>query len=99
MVSTFRRSLANFFDSNYAGAKRGRNSAKVAQHGVLGNDVKKDASVLEGRTKHSAFGVARDSAIAEHWSIVPCGTDSPFKNANPVRRGGCWATFVGSLRD
>jgi hypothetical protein len=63
-----------------------RDSVKVAQYEVLGNDAKRHVRPARDDRKRSAFDLARRSAIASNRSIVPSGTDTSFKNANPVRQ-------------
>jgi hypothetical protein len=58
-----------------------RDSVKVAQYEVLGNDAKRHVRPGRDDRKRPAFGLARRSAIANFRSIVPSasGTDSSLK--------------------
>jgi hypothetical protein len=83
----------------------------VAHYEVVGKGVK-DSSVPAAQGTIETFGFWSCTPLSDcqHWSMVPfllrhpdyggqAGTDTSLKNANPVRRGGYWATFVRSLRD
>jgi hypothetical protein len=56
---------------------------KVAQHEVLGNDAKKHIRPVRDDSKVWLW-FRMPLSDCQHWSIAPSGTDSSFKNANPV---------------
>jgi hypothetical protein len=80
----------------YAEGLSRRDSVKVAQYEVLGNDAKRPVPSREGRSKRSAFGLAVASgAQATHLSSLRDGRR--LKNRLPST--SYWATFTKSLRD
>jgi hypothetical protein len=74
-----------------------RDSVKVAQYEVLGNDAKRRVRPGRDDRKRSAFGLARRSAIASIWSIVPPETDHSLTNANPALRTGYFREVPAGL--
>jgi hypothetical protein len=48
--------------------------------------VQKDTSVPQGTIETLGFWFRTPLSDCQHWSIVPSGTDTSFKNANPVRQ-------------
>ncbi len=65
----------------------GRDSLKVAQYEVLGNEAKRHGRPARDDRKRSAFGFARGSAIASIRRSSRPGRIL-FKNANPALRTG-----------
>jgi hypothetical protein len=74
-----------------------RDSVKVAQYEVLGNDSKRDVRpARDGRNARPLTSRIRIHKSKQE-SIVPSGTVAPFFNRQPST--SYWATFIESLRD
>jgi hypothetical protein len=72
---------------------------KVAQYEVLGNDAK--GNIRPDRDDRNVWLLDSHMRPRRRKESIDCPIRDGelFKNANPVRRGGYWATFTGSLRD